>query len=84
MMLKCTLIITILDRCSTVPVTLCEPVGRGLGRHPVTVESLPGRRAASGARRAGLEVVEKVLTSSIHAANRTACTRSSAQGIVAP
>ena len=32
----------------------------------------------------GLEVVEKLLTSTIYAANKTAWARSSAQGIVAP
>jgi hypothetical protein len=36
------------------------------------------------ARRAGLEVVEKLLTSSIYAANKTGSARSSRRGIVAP
>jgi hypothetical protein len=53
---------------------------------PVTVVSLParGRSPQAVVRRAGLEVEEKLLTSSIHAANTAAWARSSAQGIVAP
>jgi hypothetical protein len=43
-----------------------------------------GRPPQAAARRAGLEVVEKLLTSSIYAENKTAWARSSAQGIVAP
>jgi hypothetical protein len=43
-----------------------------------------GRPPQAAARRAGLEVVEKLLTSSIYAANTAAWARSSAQGIVAP
>jgi len=42
-----------------------------------------GRPPQAAARRAGLEVVEKLLTS-IYAANTAAWARSSAQGIVAP
>jgi hypothetical protein len=41
-------------------------------------------RAAAGRPLAGLEVVEKLLTSTIYPANRTAWARSSAPGIVAP
>jgi hypothetical protein len=43
-----------------------------------------GRPPEAAARRAGLEVVEKLLTSSIYAANTAAWARSSAHGIVAP
>jgi hypothetical protein len=39
---------------------------------PVTVVSLPGRRAAGGRPQAGLEVVENLLTNTIDAANKTA------------
>ena len=63
-------------------------IGSALGEagSRVTVVSLParGRPPQAAARRAGLEDVEKLLTSSIYAANKTVWVRSSAQGIVAP
>jgi hypothetical protein len=43
-----------------------------------------GRPPQAAARRAGLEVVEKLLTSTIYPANTAAWARSSAHGIVAP
>jgi hypothetical protein len=48
--------------------------GRGEAARPVSVVSLParGRPPQAAARRAGLEVVEKLLTSTIDAANKTA------------
>jgi ribosomal protein S12 methylthiotransferase accessory factor YcaO len=43
-----------------------------------------GRPPQAAARRAGLEVVEKLLTSSIYAEDKTGSARSSRRGIVAP
>jgi hypothetical protein len=46
--------------------------GEGEAGTPVTAMALPGRRAAGGRSQACLEVVEKLLTTSILAANKTA------------
>ena len=61
------------------PDSLDSPVVQGEAAAPVTVVSLParGRPPEAAARRAGLEVVEKLLTSFIDAANKTSKPRSS-------
>jgi hypothetical protein len=75
---------SITGRCPTA----CAITSReGEAGYPVTVASLParGRPPQAAARRAGLEdVVEKVLTTSILKANRTAMRAVKRQGIVAP
>jgi hypothetical protein len=54
------------------------------GMLSLTVEDGRGRPPQAAARRAGLEVVEKLLTSIIYAANTAAWARSSRHAMVAP
>jgi hypothetical protein len=62
------------------------PCVEGEAGSSVAVGSLParGRPPQAAARRAGLEVVEKLLTSSIYAANKTGLGSAKHAGIVAP
>ena len=50
----------------------------------ILVRTVPAEPRTAAARRAGLEVVEKLLTSSIYAANKTGLGAVKHAGIVAP